>query len=266
MIIRMPDRQRRRAAFSGRMTPPTVRKKYKRMNDAPAIRPNLFIKGAPKCGTTALAHYLAERDDVFFSVRKEPFFLGKSFSRLRKVRFLQGEAAYLALVAKADPDRRRIIAEGSTSHLRSQVAVIGAQLTRFFETVPSERRLVGLQQDLQNEPRAAWLHCIEFPGLPDRGRQSFPQVDAAREHRFKWSAQFTLNPPGPLKRPIHALQQWLKRHRPPAVERLKSALRRKYARPTPGPEFRDRLRETFAGDGRSVQRLLDRDLGHWPCD
>ena len=36
--------------------------------------PNFFIIGAPKAGTTALAHYLSEHEKVFFSNIKEPFF------------------------------------------------------------------------------------------------------------------------------------------------------------------------------------------------
>jgi Sulfotransferase domain len=36
--------------------------------------PNLFIVGAPKCGTTFLAKHLAKRAEVVFSQPKEPFF------------------------------------------------------------------------------------------------------------------------------------------------------------------------------------------------
>lgn len=36
--------------------------------------PNFFIVGAPKCGTTALASYLADHPDVFMSNPKEPLY------------------------------------------------------------------------------------------------------------------------------------------------------------------------------------------------
>lgn len=34
--------------------------------------PNLFIIGAPKCGTTALANYLAQHSQIYISKCKEP--------------------------------------------------------------------------------------------------------------------------------------------------------------------------------------------------
>lgn len=39
-------------------------------------RPDFFIAGAPKCGTTALAGWLAQHPKVFMPVHKEPYFFG----------------------------------------------------------------------------------------------------------------------------------------------------------------------------------------------
>lgn len=39
-------------------------------------KPNLFIVGAPKCGTTSLAYYLKQHPEIFFPERKEPHFFG----------------------------------------------------------------------------------------------------------------------------------------------------------------------------------------------
>ena len=38
------------------------------------VIPNFFILGAPRCGTTALAMYLAKCDDICFSNPKEPYY------------------------------------------------------------------------------------------------------------------------------------------------------------------------------------------------
>lgn len=86
-------------------------------------RPNLFVIGAPKCGTSALCAYLSDRDDVFICTPKEPFYLCFDFPELRARNFLETEADYLALFAEADPARHRIVGEGSTNYLRSRVAV-----------------------------------------------------------------------------------------------------------------------------------------------
>ena len=37
-------------------------------------RPDFFILGAPKCGTTSMAAWLSEHPNVFMSPIKEPFF------------------------------------------------------------------------------------------------------------------------------------------------------------------------------------------------
>ena len=49
-----------------------------------ARRPNFFIVGAPKSGTTAMADYLREHPEVFFSDPKEPFFWCDDFAPLRR--------------------------------------------------------------------------------------------------------------------------------------------------------------------------------------
>ncbi len=41
------------------------------------MRPNLFVVGAPKCGTTSLHYYLAQHPEIFMSNPKEPYFFGK---------------------------------------------------------------------------------------------------------------------------------------------------------------------------------------------
>ena len=38
------------------------------------MRPNLFLVGAPKCGTSALHGFLAQHPDVWMSEPKEPHF------------------------------------------------------------------------------------------------------------------------------------------------------------------------------------------------
>ncbi len=46
-------------------------------------RPNFFLIGAPKCGTTALASYLAEHPQVLMSVPKEPHYFATDLPGIR---------------------------------------------------------------------------------------------------------------------------------------------------------------------------------------
>lgn len=90
------------------------------------MRPNFFIIGAPKCGTTALAHYLSEHPAVFFSEPKEPFYLSDDYPKLKEQHLLRELDDYLKLFKDAAPNIHQSIGEGSTNYLASKNAVSNA--------------------------------------------------------------------------------------------------------------------------------------------
>lgn len=83
-------------------------------------KPDFFIIGAPKCGTTALSEYLREHPQVFFSDPKEPFFFCTDFPEERRQARTTEE--YEALFAGAG-ETALVVGEGSTWYLASRVAV-----------------------------------------------------------------------------------------------------------------------------------------------
>jgi len=87
-----------------------------------AARPNTFLIGAPKCGTSALAQYLADHPAVFFCTPKEPFHFSSDYPGLARLNGVVTEEDYLRLFAAARPEHR-VIAEGSTNYLASHVAI-----------------------------------------------------------------------------------------------------------------------------------------------
>ncbi len=83
---------------------------------ATAVRkPDFFIVGAPKCGTTTLYDYLKTHPQVFMSEPKEPDYFGSDTFQLTR-----DEASYLALFAGAGPDV--VAGEASALYLYSEVA------------------------------------------------------------------------------------------------------------------------------------------------
>jgi len=99
--------------------------------------PHLFLVGAPKCGTTSLAAWLAGHPGVFMSNPKEPGFFAPDVASSRRAATPQ---AYGALFAGARGDQ--LLAEASTSYLRSRVAV---------------------GQILARQPRARFVVCLRNP-------------------------------------------------------------------------------------------------------
>lgn len=81
------------------------------------IEPNLFIVGAPKCGTTAWVEYLGQRDDVFFADPKEPHFFNTDMPGFR---WYDQEDEYYQLFARQE--KARIRGEGSIMYLYSHDA------------------------------------------------------------------------------------------------------------------------------------------------
>jgi hypothetical protein len=83
--------------------------------------PDLFIVGAPKCGTTSLYNYLQGHPEVFLSAVKEPqFFAGDRIVK-RGMPFPEAMDRYLALFEDAGDVKR--VGEASTSYLESPEAV-----------------------------------------------------------------------------------------------------------------------------------------------
>ncbi len=85
-------------------------------------KPNFFIVGAPKCGTSAIHQYLAEHRDVFMCDPKEPGYWSRDFGGLLRRRSVPLESLddYLKLFAGA---QHSVVGEGSTLYLASQTAI-----------------------------------------------------------------------------------------------------------------------------------------------
>jgi hypothetical protein len=84
------------------------------------MKPNFFIVGAPKSGTTALYEYLRVHPEIFMPPAvKEPHFFDREFQMLRMTQYDSLEA-YLALFAAASQEK--CVGEGSVYYLYSERA------------------------------------------------------------------------------------------------------------------------------------------------
>ncbi|HTE85033.1 MAG TPA: sulfotransferase domain-containing protein [Dehalococcoidia bacterium] len=83
---------------------------------------NLFIVGAPKCGTTAWVEYLRSHPDIFLPNSKEDCFFALDLPRFR---FIHSEAEYSELFAESGT--AKIIGEASAMYLFSEAAANAIQ-------------------------------------------------------------------------------------------------------------------------------------------
>jgi sulfotransferase family protein len=110
-------------------------------------RPDFFIVGAAKCGTTALEAYLGSHPDVFMSPLKEPHYFGSDLPFADRAPF--SEAEYLAHFAGAHGERR--IGEKSVWYLYSKRAA--AEIKEFS---PNARIIIMLRNPVDQMYSLYW--------------------------------------------------------------------------------------------------------------
>lgn len=294
------------------------------------IQPNFFIIGAPKCGTTSLATWLAGHANIYMSPVKEPGFYSTDIGSDKITRH-----EYESLFTMAE-NNYEAIGEASTSYLFSQVAVpsiekelpnsryivmvrnpvdmaysfyeqcfflgyenikdfaeawrlsgerakgyavtkgyyeprlldyksvcrLGEQLERLFLSVPRERVLVLVLDDVKADPRHEYIKVLEFLGVPDDGRMEFPVKNSAKERRWQWLPN-VVSGAGEISARI---KKWLGISRTKGTGFLQviNKINTRYRRRTPMTnELRRELIHYFEQDIRLLSRLLDRDLSRW---
>lgn len=85
-------------------------------------KPNVFLVGAPKCGTTAISAYLSDHPNVFLPYPKEPCYWSFDLNRGGWVLKLGCVDDYLRIYEPA-LTTHRVLIDASTSYLQSEKAV-----------------------------------------------------------------------------------------------------------------------------------------------
>jgi Sulfotransferase domain len=131
-------------------------------------KPDFFLVGAPRCGTTALYTYLKQHPEIFMSPIKEPQFFADFLAEHRRICTWSD---YLNCFAGADHEKR--IGEASVAYL---AAPNSARDIKVFS--PQARIIIMLRNpvDVMN----SLYHLRRFSNLEDE--LSFESALAADEH------------------------------------------------------------------------------------
>lgn len=119
-------------------------------------KPNFFIIGAPKCGTTSLAAWLAEHPNIYISPVKEPFFYSSDLNDPARI---HDPAMYKKLFAGVR-GHHVAIGEASTLYLYSRVAVPAIE-----RECPNAKYIVMLRSPIEMA-RSLHTHYL-FLGLEE---------------------------------------------------------------------------------------------------
>jgi hypothetical protein len=84
-----------------------------------AVKPNFFIVGAPKCGTTALYEYLHPHPRIFLSRIKEPHYFARDLGEYPRIKTAEEYAGIFA----DSTSEHLAVGEASVYYLRSTVAI-----------------------------------------------------------------------------------------------------------------------------------------------
>jgi len=82
-------------------------------------KPNFFIVGAPKCGTTALYEYLRPHPNIFLSEVKEPHFFARDLGTYPRIKTSKEYAG----IFTESTEEHLMVGEASVYYLRSSVAI-----------------------------------------------------------------------------------------------------------------------------------------------
>ena len=117
----------------------------------PLIKPNFFIVGAAKCGTTALYVYLRDHPRVFLSPVKEPRYFAEDMPNL--MNRVAARDDYLRLFKGAN-DRHIAVGEASPQYLYSAVAP--AKIRAFNP----DARIIAMLRNPVDMAWAAHAECL----------------------------------------------------------------------------------------------------------
>lgn len=132
-------------------------------------KPNLFVIGAPKCGTTTICYWLNQHPNVFFSPIKEPHFFYSPYGKIMT------HDEYLSLFEDATSSHN-VIGEGSVWYLFSRLAA-----SKIISYQPKAKFIVCIRNPLE---MAISLHAQKlFTGHEKIER--FDEAWSVRNERLK---------------------------------------------------------------------------------
>ncbi len=136
------------------------------------IYPNFFIVGAPKCATTAMAHYLGMHREIFMPAQKELHYFGKDLISKNRKGGIYSLEMYLSFFREAR--NQKFVGEASVLYLYSETAA--HEIKRF---APDSKIIIMLRNPID----VMYALHSQLLSQADEDIQSFEAALAAEPFR-----------------------------------------------------------------------------------
>ena len=169
----------------------------------PGPRPNLFIPGAPKSGTTAWVEYLSTHPDITFGAEKEPHYFNFDLPWMRRTtrehyrrcyegaggHAVRGDASVMYLFSE------EAAAAAAAACPGAKVLILLREPAAFFRSYHNHMRYLGVET--VDDPAEAWALSAarrrgeRVPrGCPDRRAIDYETLVRFGPHVARWRAAF----------------------------------------------------------------------------
>jgi len=296
-------------------------------------KPNFFIIGAPKCGTTTLNNILRSHPQIFVPLSFEPQFFCSDFPEIIDYTmetyldlFKDADDSHLAVGEKStiylysetavknildfDPDARLIVmlrnpvdliyswhsqlfftymenvsdfeTAWSLQDARRQgkqiskqcklpfslqyreIGKLGEYMQRLYATAPREQIMTILMDDMHADTEKTYREVLEFLNVPFATMRDERRLNANRRHRSRLLGLLLAHG---TSSPLRRFGRWiagLPGLRKLPIKRTLAELNKKQVKREPlSAAFRQVLIAEFREDILNLEKVIDRDLGHW---
>lgn len=164
------------------------------------MKPNFFIVGGTKCGTTNISYYLNEHPQVFISELNEPYYFCKFdvSSDFKRDSMITNKEKYLKLFEKAK--KHKAIGEASSVYLHCPQAA-----SEIKKTFPDSKIIISLRDPIER------AHSNYFSNkFMNFDKRSFSQIIDEHERQLKNNEFFIYNilEPGFFSKHIQRYQKY----------------------------------------------------------
>ena len=121
--------------------------------DIRSKHPNFFIIGFPKCGTTAMSHYLSGHPEVFVSPTKETGYYSSDIKGEEGIYTKKTLKEYLNFFRNVDLKKHKRIGEATTNYVYSKIAI-----DRILKERPDSKFIVMIRNPVDACPSMFFQH------------------------------------------------------------------------------------------------------------